>query len=149
VVSLDAVAPSRMVSVSASVNLPLHHKVQKFSSGTGSPAWSQKKGHKMIVVVVVIVLNLSFIGRFFGESESAGIRRFSSHTCRGREPLGISGTDFYAPAALPVTRPTVSKHWWKHEALTPASDLASSFLYPPPASCGKGRWSIFANILCN
>jgi len=24
-------------SVSASVNLPLHHKVQKFSSGTGSP----------------------------------------------------------------------------------------------------------------
>jgi len=33
----DGVAPSRMVGVSASVNLPLHHKVQKFSSGTGSP----------------------------------------------------------------------------------------------------------------
>jgi len=32
--------------VSASVNLPLHHKVQRFSSGTGSPGWSQKKGHK-------------------------------------------------------------------------------------------------------
>ena len=31
-VSPDGVAPSRMVSVSASVNLPLHHKVQKFSS---------------------------------------------------------------------------------------------------------------------
>jgi len=30
--------------VSASVNLPLHHKVQKFSSGTGSPGWSWKKG---------------------------------------------------------------------------------------------------------
>jgi len=42
-----------MVSVSASVNLPLHHKVQKFSSGTGSPGWSQKKGCKMVVVVVV------------------------------------------------------------------------------------------------
>jgi len=28
------VAPSRMVGVSASVNLLLHHKVQKFSSGT-------------------------------------------------------------------------------------------------------------------
>jgi len=27
----------QMVSVSASVNLPLHHEVQKFSSGTGSP----------------------------------------------------------------------------------------------------------------
>jgi len=32
-VSPDGVA--RMVGVSASVNLPLHHKVQKFSSGTG------------------------------------------------------------------------------------------------------------------
>jgi len=29
----------------------LHHKVQKFSSGTGSPGWSQKKGHKMLVVI--------------------------------------------------------------------------------------------------
>jgi len=36
--------------VSASVNLPLHHEVQKFSSGTGSPGWSQKKGHKTVVV---------------------------------------------------------------------------------------------------
>jgi len=35
--------------VSASVNLPLHHKVQKFSSGTGSPGWSQKKGHEKVV----------------------------------------------------------------------------------------------------
>jgi len=43
------VAPSRMVGVSASVNLPLHHKVQKFSSGTGSPGWSWKKGRKTLV----------------------------------------------------------------------------------------------------
>jgi len=49
-VSLDGVAPSQMVSVSASVNLPLHHKVQKFSSGTVSPGWSRKKGGKMVVV---------------------------------------------------------------------------------------------------
>jgi len=41
-----------MVGVSASVNLPLHHKVQKFSSGTGSPGWPRKKGYKMVVVVV-------------------------------------------------------------------------------------------------
>jgi len=34
-VSPDGVAPSQIVGVSASVNLPLHHKVQKFSSGTG------------------------------------------------------------------------------------------------------------------
>jgi len=44
----DGVAPSRMVSVSASVNLPLHHKVQKFSSGTGSPGWSRKKALKRL-----------------------------------------------------------------------------------------------------
>ena len=46
----DGVAPSWMVSVCASVDLPLHHKVQKFSSGTGSPRWSQKKGRKKVVV---------------------------------------------------------------------------------------------------
>ena len=49
-VSPDGVAPSRMVSVSASVNLPLHHKVKKFSSGTGSPGWSRKNGQKTVVV---------------------------------------------------------------------------------------------------
>jgi len=49
-VSPDGVALSRMVSVSASVYLPLHHKVQKLSSGTGSPRWSRKKGRKMVVV---------------------------------------------------------------------------------------------------
>ena len=52
-VSPDGVVPSRMVSVSASVNLPLHHKVQKFSSGTGSPGWSRKKGRKTVVVVMI------------------------------------------------------------------------------------------------
>jgi len=46
-VSPDGVAPSRMVVVSASVTLPLHHKVQKLSSGTGC----RKKGHKTTVVV--------------------------------------------------------------------------------------------------
>jgi len=51
VVSADGVAPSRMVNVSASVNLPFHHKVQKFSSGTSSPEWSWKKGRKTVVVV--------------------------------------------------------------------------------------------------
>jgi len=43
--------------VSASVNLPLHHKVQKFSSGTGSPGWSRKKDRKMVVCVVVVIPN--------------------------------------------------------------------------------------------
>ena len=40
-VNPDGVVPSRMVGVFASVSLPLHHKVQKFSSGTGSPVWSR------------------------------------------------------------------------------------------------------------
>ena len=53
-VSPDGVAPSQVVGVSASVNLPLLHKVQKFSSGTGSPGWSWKKGCEMVVVVVVL-----------------------------------------------------------------------------------------------
>jgi len=43
-VSPDGVAPIRMVGVSASVNLPLHHEVQKFSFDTSSPGWSRKKG---------------------------------------------------------------------------------------------------------
>ena len=51
-VSADGVAPSQMVGVSASVNFPVHHKVQRFSSGTGSPGWSQKKGHKTVVVII-------------------------------------------------------------------------------------------------
>ena len=37
----------------ASVNLPLHHKVQKFSSGTVSPGWSWKKGRKTVVIYFV------------------------------------------------------------------------------------------------
>jgi len=44
-------------SVSASVNLPLHHKLQKFSSGTGLAGWSRKKGHKTDVCVCVYVEN--------------------------------------------------------------------------------------------
>jgi len=51
--SPDGVVPSQMVGVSASVNLPLHHKDQRFSSGTGSPEWTRKKGRKTVVVVVV------------------------------------------------------------------------------------------------
>jgi len=58
-VSSDGVVPSRMVGVYASVNLPLHHKVQKFSSGTGSPGWSRKRGCKMVVVLVLALCLVS------------------------------------------------------------------------------------------
>jgi len=37
-----------MVSVSASVNLSLHDKVQKFSSGTDSPRGSRKRAVKWL-----------------------------------------------------------------------------------------------------
>ena len=60
-VNPDGVAPSRMVSVSASVNLPLHHKVQKFSSGTGLPGLSRKKGNKTVVCVYVCVCTILLI----------------------------------------------------------------------------------------
>jgi len=65
-VSPDGVAPSRMVSVSASVNLPLHHKVQKFSSGTGSPWWFRKKGSKTVVCVCVLTVEIQYVPQEFG-----------------------------------------------------------------------------------
>ena len=60
VTSPDGVAPSRMVW---SVNLPLHHKVQKFFSGTGSPGWSQKKGRKTVVWLVTVLVYRRVAGR--------------------------------------------------------------------------------------
>ena len=39
--------------MSASVNLPCTIK-SRSSPGTGSPGWSRKKGHKTVVVVVVV-----------------------------------------------------------------------------------------------
>jgi len=98
-VSLDGVAPSWMVGVSASVNLPLHHKVQKFSSGTGSPGWSRKKGHKTVVMVV------------------------SSIARSEREPLGNDGACFYMrDALLSVNQQHQStggdaRHWRRCQAL--------------------------------
>ena len=59
--------PSLVVCVSASVNLPLHHKVQKFSSGTGSPGWSRQKGHK-----TVVVCDVHFSECLLGDPKSAG-----------------------------------------------------------------------------
>jgi len=49
-VSPDGVVPSWIVGVSASINLPSHYKVQRFSSGTSSTGWSWKKGRKTVVV---------------------------------------------------------------------------------------------------
>ena len=59
-----------MVGVSASVIFPSTIKVQKkFSSVTGSPGWSWKKGHKTVVcvcdidtVIVVPVVSIVITG---------------------------------------------------------------------------------------
>jgi len=72
-----------MVGVSASVNLPLHLKVQKFSSGTGLPGWSGKKGCKTVVV-------------------------WWWWLCQKRT-FGFKCQGFYGPAAHPVFQPAVLK----------------------------------------
>ena len=57
-VSPDGVASSRMVGVSASVNLPLHHKVQKFFSGTDSPSEpvpSLNNAYKHMIIAIIII----------------------------------------------------------------------------------------------
>jgi len=65
-------------SMSASVNLPLHHKDQTFSYGASSPGWSQKKGRKTVVVVV---------DRIVLKSDSCKNRSFSQHTQSGAKSL--------------------------------------------------------------
>jgi len=52
-VSPDGAASSQMFNMSASLNLPLHHKVQKFSSGTGSPGSPGKRAVKWLCGVVL------------------------------------------------------------------------------------------------
>jgi len=65
--------------VSVSVNLPLHHKVQKFSFGTGSPGWSQKKGH-ITVVVVVVLSNVRMCENACSANDLIRIKRIVSKT---------------------------------------------------------------------
>jgi len=65
-----------MVGVFASVNLPLHHKVQKFSSGTSSPSWSRKKGRKTDVVVLpqpVVWPRLFFVHEYTPEERFVAV----------------------------------------------------------------------------
>jgi len=76
--------------VSASVNLPSHLKVQKFSSGTGSPGWSREKGRKTVVVVVVWVSAVCWVFAIFifsvmgVQTKTAGIKAAAS------SPFGVS-----------------------------------------------------------
>jgi len=42
------------VCLPLAISLHLYHKVHKFSSDTGSPGWSRKKGRKTVVVVILL-----------------------------------------------------------------------------------------------
>ena len=100
-VSPDGVAPSRIVCVSASVNLPLHHKVHKFSSGTGSPVWSRKKNCKMVVVWWYMLLLLPWCIESVRPAEGQ------------RQPLSASSATWWATFSN-----RASSEWWgrRHRA---------------------------------
>jgi len=114
--------------VSASVNLPLHHKVQTFSSGTGSPGWCRKKGHKTVVVMTDTRLTASFPWQPGSAStrkpkpisillkrEMIGWKQHQMHhmkiICTSRQTNNHSSTSSLRLNALPDAQPTVSKHW--------------------------------------
>jgi len=67
VVSPDGVEPSQIVCVSASVNLPLRHKVQKFSSGTSSPGGGPGKRAVKQLWCGVVVLAKRLAGKSISE----------------------------------------------------------------------------------
>jgi len=64
-----------MVSVSASVNPPLHHKVEKFSSGTGSPGWSRKKAVQRLWFLIVASPNFFQMLEFLAGSSEVNLTR--------------------------------------------------------------------------
>jgi len=59
-VSPDGVAPSQMVGVSASIYLPLHHKVQKFSSLTPAHLTNICIISKIMIVILLRVQRTDF-----------------------------------------------------------------------------------------
>jgi len=65
--SLDGVAPGQMVGVSASVNLPLHHKVQtpEVLFWHRLTRVARKKGHKTVVMVVMLSVIQFKVGTAF------------------------------------------------------------------------------------
>jgi len=74
-----------MVGVSASVNLSLHHKDQKFSSLTGSPGWSRKKGRETVVmcgtwcVMFLVTVVASTTEASSGSSNGSCLRAAAHH----------------------------------------------------------------------
>ena len=74
---------------------------------------------------------------------------FSSSTCSGKEPLMIRGMGFYGLHVLPVTQPSVSKHWREHETLNRAVyGLPLSFLIHNCTPDGNGIASFMSAVHC-
>jgi len=98
-VSPDGVASSWIVGVSASVNLPLHHKVQIFSSGTSSPGWSRKKGRKTVVGVVCHRLGWCLLGECLSRGACVTAGNFTEegiHSCVAAiQHAGLSSHSVY------------------------------------------------------
>ena len=137
--SLDGVAASWMVGVSASVNLPLHHKVQKFSPGTSSFGWSRKKGRKTVVVVVVVLFmswrmpmfnrkSLVWLPRFESTRRSIGswlvVTAQTCESCRRQRARGLCfllcRTRITTAYCWLVSRMLSTRHApsWRHESKT-------------------------------
>ena len=105
-VSPDGVAPSRMVNVSASVNLPLPHKVQKFSSGTGSPGWSQKRAVKRLWCVWYCYLLITTVCIYSLSQVNASLFRYASQSHLPTSPNDLSSVTLrVGPASGPKQRP--------------------------------------------
>ena len=60
-ISLDGVAPSRIVGVSVSDISPCTIKSRR-RSGTGSPGWSWEMGRKMVVCFVLVLFASVVLG---------------------------------------------------------------------------------------
>jgi len=130
-----------MVGVSASVNLPLHHKVQKFSSGTGSPGWSRKKGRKTVVISYIVCHHIAQ-GNIL-ERVLTFTRCFMRFHCQEQEPnleSVVSVTVVWPPAMVFADSNVFTKQLKSVLFDTHIDD----FLYAAPGHCVK--WSP-ANVI--
>jgi len=107
-------ALSRMDGVSASVNLPLHHKIQKFSSGTGSPGWSQKKGRKTVVVCDVTMFLSRTLSRILSViSQNSKMPCDTEHTHSRVMYHVCASTHYDQPADHIWSASPIPNIWWQ------------------------------------
>ena len=91
--------------MSASINVPLHHKVHKFSSGTGSPGWSQKKGRKTVVCVCISRRSRKAAELCDASTHTTHVPLISLWSCTASEPTRIRHRDLPAPLYTDAAQP--------------------------------------------